>query len=49
VASALPTLVELAPTAVEQQPAQALAAAAMPDQWSDGTLPGVMAGKRPAL
>jgi hypothetical protein len=49
VASALPALVDLVPTAAEQQLARELTAAARPDWWTDGTLPGVMAGKRPAL
>lgn len=44
VASALPALVELDPDVTEQQ----LAAAVRPDWWTEGTLPGVMAGKRPA-
>ena len=48
VASALPASVELTPEVAEQQPVLALAAAARPDWWTDGTLPGVMAGKRPA-
>jgi hypothetical protein len=49
VAPALPASVELAPEVAEQQPAPKLEAAARPDWWTDGTLPGVMAGKRPAL
>jgi hypothetical protein len=44
VASVLPALAELEPGVAEQQ----LAAAVRPDWWTDGTLPGVMAGKRPA-
>jgi hypothetical protein len=44
VASALPALVELEPEVTEQQ----MAAAVQPEWWTDGTLPGVMAGKRPA-
>jgi len=44
VASALPALVGLEPETVEQQ----MAAAVRPDWWTEGTLPGVMAGKRPA-
>jgi len=48
VASALPASVELAPEIAEPQPVPMLAAAERPDWWTDGTLPGVMAGKRPA-
>ncbi len=44
VASAMPASLELAPA----QPVPMLAAAERPDWWTDGTLPGVMAGKRPA-
>ena len=48
VASALPASVELVPGIAEPEPAAALAVADRPDWWTDGTLPGVMAGKRPA-
>jgi hypothetical protein len=48
VASALPASCELAPEIAEPQPVPMLAAADRPDWWTDGTLPGVMAGKRPA-
>jgi len=48
-ASTLPALVKVASDVVELQPASKLAAADRPDWWTDGTLPGVMAGKRPAL
>ena len=44
-ASVLPATVELMP---EQQPTSMLTAVERPDWWTDGTLPGVMAGKRPA-
>ena len=49
VASALPAMVELVPEIAEPQPVRMLAAADRPDWWTDGTLPGVMAGKRPTL
>jgi|WetSurMetagenome_2_1015567.scaffolds.fasta_scaffold1005325_1 hypothetical protein len=49
VASAMPTSVEFVPERAEAQPVPALASADRPDWWTDGTLPGVMAGKRPAL
>ncbi len=42
VASVVPASAE-----VELQPAPEPAAAARPDWWTEGTLPGVMAGKRP--
>jgi hypothetical protein len=48
VASALPASVELVSEIADQQPVPILAAADRPDWWTDGTLPGVMAGKRPA-
>ena len=48
VALALPASCELAPEIAEPQPVPMLAAADRPDWWTDGTLPGVMAGKRPA-
>ena len=49
VASALPASIELVPEIAEPQPGPMLAVADRPDWWTDGTLPGVMAGKRPAL
>jgi hypothetical protein len=48
VASALPSTVELMPEIVEPQAVPMMAEADRPDWWTDGTLPGVMAGKRPA-
>ena len=48
VASALPASVDLALEVAEPQPDPNPATAARPDWWTDGTLPGVMAGKRPA-
>jgi len=47
VTSALPASVEPAPQATDRQLTPTLLAAARPDWWTDGTLPGVMAGKRP--
>jgi hypothetical protein len=41
--------VELLSEIVGPEPVAVLAAADRPDWWTDGTLPGVMAGKRPAL
>jgi hypothetical protein len=49
VASAIPASVELVPQIAETEPVSLLAVADRPDWWTDGTLPGVMAGKRPAL
>jgi hypothetical protein len=40
--------VEILPEIAEPEPVPVLAAADRPDWWTDGTLPGVMAGKRPA-
>ena len=48
-ASALPASIQLASEVAEPQPDPMLAVVARPDWWTDGTLPGVMAGKRPAL
>ena len=48
VASALPATVELLPEIAGTQPVPMLTEAERPDWWTDGTLPGVMAGKRPA-
>lgn len=48
VASALPASVELLPEIAEPQPVPMLAEADRPDWWTDGTLPGIMAEKRPA-
>ena len=48
VTSAPPASVEFAPEMAESQPVPTLAAAERPDWWTDGTLPGVMAGKRPS-
>jgi len=42
-----PTLVELEPVVSEPQRTMKQAPAALP-LWTDGTLPGIMAGKRPA-
>jgi len=47
VASVLPATAEPELKVAEQQPPQELKAAARPDWWTEGTLPGVMAGKRP--
>ena len=49
VASAIPASVGVVPQVVESEPVSMLAVADRPDWWTDGTLPGVMAGKRPAL
>ena len=49
VASAIPAAVEYVPEVAEPEPASMLVTADRPDWWTDGTLPGVMAGKRPAL
>ncbi len=49
VASAIPASVGVAPQVAESEPVSMLAVADRPDWWTDGTLPGVMAGKRPAL
>jgi hypothetical protein len=46
--SAMSTSIEFVPEIAEKQPVSSLAAAGRPDWWTDGTLPGVMAGKRPA-
>jgi len=48
VASALPTTVELLPEIAGTQPVPMLAEADRPVWWTDGTLPGIMAEKRPA-
>ncbi len=49
VESALPTSVGLRPETTETASAPTVAVADRPDWWTDGTLPGIMAGKRPAL
>ena len=48
VTSALPASVEFAPEVAEPPLAPMLAAVARPGSWTDGTLPGGMAEKRPA-
>jgi hypothetical protein len=48
VASAIPASMELVSEIAEPEPISMQAAADRPDWWTDGTLPGVMAGKRPA-